>query len=129
MFLRDRAGRLCTADRSVETYAQTALVRNPEFASDRARRNIIDTVLVIQTCQKCGCGCPCRVGIRLAEKGITGIERTAFDALAIWPPPEIARLGPLGTVPILETQEGKLIRSSIAILEYLEERLPSPEMA
>jgi glutathione S-transferase len=72
---------------------------------------------------------PRRVGIYLAEKGITGIERIAFDALAAWPPPELARLGPLGTVPILETQEGTLIRSSIAILDYLEERFPSPDMA
>jgi glutathione S-transferase len=72
---------------------------------------------------------PRRVGIYMAEKGITGIERIAFDALAAWPPPELARLGPLGTVPILETREGTLIRSSIAILEYLEERFPSPDMA
>lgn len=72
---------------------------------------------------------PRRVGIYLAEKGITGIERIAFDALETWPPPELARLGPLGTVPILETQMGRLIRSSIAILEYLEERFPSPDMS
>lgn len=72
---------------------------------------------------------PRRVGIYLAEKGITGIERIAFDAVAAWPPPELARLGPLGTVPILETQEGTLIRSSIAILEYLEERFPTPNMS
>jgi glutathione S-transferase len=72
---------------------------------------------------------PRRVGIYLAEKGITGIERIAFDALAAWPPPELAGLGPLGTVPILQTQEGTLIRSSIAILEYLEERFATPNMS
>lgn len=72
---------------------------------------------------------PRRIGIYLAEKRITGIERIAFDALAAWPPPELSKLGPLGTVPILETQEGTLIRSSIAILEYLEERFPSPDMS
>lgn len=70
---------------------------------------------------------PRRIGIYLAEKGIKGIERIAFDALA-WPPAELARLSPMGTVPILETEEGTLIRSSIAILEYLEERFPSPDM-
>jgi glutathione S-transferase len=37
------------------------------------------------------------------------------------PPPEMERLGPLGTVPTLETDDGTLIRSSLAILEYLEE--------
>ena len=44
------------------------------------------------------------------------------------PPPELARLSPAGTVPILETETGTLIRSSIAIIEYLEERFPSPNM-
>ena len=71
---------------------------------------------------------PRHVGIDLAEKGITGIERIAFDALAAWPPPELARLSPLGTVPILELADGTSIRSSIAILEYLEDRFPSPDM-
>jgi glutathione S-transferase len=71
---------------------------------------------------------PRRVTIYLAEKGISGIERIAFDALAAWPAPEMTRLSPMGTVPILETDDGALIRSSIAILEYLEERFPSPTM-
>lgn len=71
---------------------------------------------------------PRRVTIYLAEKGITGVERVAFDALDSWPPPELARLSPAGTVPILETEDGTLIRSSIAILEYLEERYPTPDM-
>jgi glutathione S-transferase len=71
---------------------------------------------------------PRRVGIYLAEKGIAGIERMAFDLMAGWPPPELARLSPLATVPILRTEDGVLIRSSIAILEYLEERFPSPDM-
>lgn len=71
---------------------------------------------------------PRRVGIYLAEKGIAGIERIAFDALSTWPAPEMMRLSPLGTVPILETGDGTLIRSSLAILEYLEERFPSPDL-
>lgn len=71
---------------------------------------------------------PRRVGIYLAEKGITGIERVAFDLMAGWPPPELARLSPFSTVPILRSEDGTLIRSSIAILEYLEERFPSPNM-
>lgn len=71
---------------------------------------------------------PRRVTIYLAEKGITGIERIAFDVMAVWPAPEMARLSPAGTVPILQTDGGALIRSSVAILEYLEERFPSPNM-
>ena len=31
-------------------------------------------------------------------------------------------------MPILQTEDGTLIRSSIAILEYLEDRYPSPDM-
>ena len=71
---------------------------------------------------------PRRVGIYLAEKGITDMGRIAFDLSAGWPPPELERLSPLATVPILRTEDGTLIRSSIAILEYLEERFPSPDM-
>lgn len=71
---------------------------------------------------------PRRVGIYLAEKAISGIDRVAFDIMAGWPPPELEQLSPLGTVPILRTEDGSLIRSSIAIVEYLEERFPSPDL-
>lgn len=71
---------------------------------------------------------PRRVSIYLAEKGISGVERIAFDALAEWPSPVLARLSPAATVPILQTDDGTLIRSSIAILEYLEEQFPTPDM-
>jgi glutathione S-transferase len=71
---------------------------------------------------------PPRVDIYLAEKGIKGIERIVFDMGSPWPPPEMERMGPLGTVPILETEDGTLIRASVAILEYLEERFPAPTM-
>lgn len=71
---------------------------------------------------------PRRVSIYLAEKGICNVERVAFDVLSAWPPPELLRLNPAGTVPILQTEDGTLIRSSIAILEYLEERFPEPDM-
>ena len=71
---------------------------------------------------------PRRVGIYLAEKGIMDIDRVALDISAGWPPPELERLSPLATVPILLTEDGMPIRSSIAILEYLEERFPSPDL-
>lgn len=71
---------------------------------------------------------PRRIGIYLAEKGITGIERIAFDALDHKTASRMAGLGPAGTVPALETEDGTRIGSSIAILEYLEERFPSPDM-
>lgn len=71
---------------------------------------------------------PRRLTIYLAEKGIAKIEHITFDALASWPSPEVARLNPLGTVPILETDEGERIGASLAILEYLEEQFPSPNL-
>jgi glutathione S-transferase len=67
-----------------------------------------------------------RIGIYLAEKHIDGIERIEVGA----PKEPSARilqgitLG--GTVPALDTGDGMVIGSSIAILEYLEERFPSP---
>ena len=71
---------------------------------------------------------PRRISIYLAEKGIDSIERIAFDALKEWPPKEVGKMSPMGTLPILQTENGVLIRSSVAILEYLEERFPSPNM-
>lgn len=71
---------------------------------------------------------PRRVGIYLAEKKINGIERVALDALDPEVGSRMASLSPQGTVPALETEDGTIIGSSIAILEYLEERFPSPDM-
>ena len=71
---------------------------------------------------------PRRIGIYLAEKGIVGVERIAFDALSGWPPAELATLSPHGTLPILQIEDGTMIRTSIAILEYLEERFPTPDL-
>lgn len=71
---------------------------------------------------------PRRIGIYLAEKGLTGIERVALDATDESLGTRLKELSPLGTVPILELEEGRQVRSSIAILEYLEERFPEPNM-
>lgn len=71
---------------------------------------------------------PRRVSIYLAEKGITDVERSPFDLSQGWPPKDMPKLSPLGTVPILQVDQDIIIRSSIAILEYLEERYPTPPM-
>ncbi|ARE82299.1 glutathione S-transferase [Roseovarius mucosus] len=71
---------------------------------------------------------PRRIGIYLSEKGITDIDRIAFDAMD---PESLGRLravSSFGTVPVLQTEDGHKIRSSIAILEYLEDRYPQPNM-
>jgi glutathione S-transferase len=71
---------------------------------------------------------PRRVSIYLKEKGLTGIERKPFDLNLGWPPADMPKLSSLGTVPILHVDEATVIRSSVAILEYLEEQFPEPSM-
>lgn len=71
---------------------------------------------------------PRRVSIYLAEKGLTAVERRPFDLAKGWPPAEMPNLSSLGTVPILQADEHTVIRSSVAILEFLEERFPEPTM-
>lgn len=71
---------------------------------------------------------PRRVTIYLVEKPINGIERVAYDPTSGWPAKELEKLNKAGTVPVLEGDNGAVIRSSIAILEYLEEKYPTPTM-
>ena len=74
---------------------------------------------------------PRRIGIYLIEKGLDrteAIER--IDASSLGHPPGRVLQGvtPAGTVPALATDGGTIIGSSIAILEYLEECFPDPDM-
>lgn len=71
---------------------------------------------------------PRRVTIYLTEKGILNVERIAVDVMSDWKTPAILALSPAGTLPILDVGDGTAIGSSVAILEYLEERFPSPNM-
>ncbi|QRK12991.1 glutathione S-transferase family protein [Archangium violaceum] len=77
---------------------------------------------------------PRRVSIYLLEKGLTGIERISVRAdttdINGWSNEwrEVRARNPAGTVPILETEDGTLIRQSTAILEYLEDRFPEPSL-
>lgn len=72
---------------------------------------------------------PRRVIIYMAEKGISDIERIPLDLVRgeNRQPDHLAR-NPAGTVPVLEISRGVFIRQSSAILEYLEELYPSPNM-
>jgi glutathione S-transferase len=72
---------------------------------------------------------PRRVIIYLAEKGISDIARVPLDFLrGENREPEHLERNPAGTVPVLEISSGVFIRQSTAILEYLEEIYPSPNM-
>ncbi|MET0403200.1 MAG: glutathione S-transferase family protein [Cystobacter sp.] len=72
---------------------------------------------------------PRRVTIYLAEKDIHHVELLDLDAVGqAWPPAHLRKLSPSGTAPILEVGDGTVIRQSVAILEYLEERFPEPNL-
>jgi glutathione S-transferase len=74
---------------------------------------------------------PRRVTLYLAEKGIIDLELVNVEfphKPERWPPGFLRTLNPAGALPVLDTADGAMIRQSIAILEYLEERYPSPNM-
>jgi glutathione S-transferase len=70
---------------------------------------------------------PRRIQIALREKGIACEEVQVDLPGGALHAPEFRRLNPFGQVPVL--QDGDLVVSeSIAILEYLEERYPTPAL-
>ncbi|WP_447957863.1 glutathione S-transferase family protein [Vreelandella sp. EE7] len=71
---------------------------------------------------------PRRIGIYLAKKEITDIEHVALDAMAPETASQLNSISSFRTVPVLETEKGHKIRASIAILEYLEEQYPEPNL-
>lgn len=67
---------------------------------------------------------PRRVLIYIAEKNIE-VERISIDIVAGENrKPEFLKVNPAGTVPVLQLEDGTIIRESIAIVEYLEEVYP-----
>lgn len=74
---------------------------------------------------------PQRVNIYLAEKTPAGIERIILDAptgKGNWPPDEIAALSLTGSLPIIVDGDGTTVTQSLAILEYIEDTRPEPNM-
>ena len=71
---------------------------------------------------------PRRVRIFLAEKGVTveTIEVTIATA-ANREAPYLAK-NPLGLLPILELEDGRILRESMAICHYVEELHPEPNL-
>lgn len=70
---------------------------------------------------------PRRVRIAMREKGLACDEMVVDLPAGALKQPEFLRLNPFGQVPVLE-DGGLVIAESIAILEYLEERHPSPPL-
>jgi glutathione S-transferase len=70
---------------------------------------------------------PWRVRIALHEKGIPYDSEKIDVYSSKERTPDFLRLNPFGQIPVLE-DEGVTIAESIAILEYLEERYPTPAL-
>ena len=71
---------------------------------------------------------PRRVRIFIAEKGLD-IPSVDIDMMkGENRTPEFLRLNPLGTLPVLELDDGTVITESIAICRYLEELHPDPSL-
>jgi glutathione S-transferase len=71
---------------------------------------------------------PVRVTLYLAEKAIPDVQLIEVDPTDPRTLSRVHELSPLGTVPVLEAEDGLVIRQSLAILEYLEERFPEPNL-
>lgn len=68
---------------------------------------------------------PRRVTIYIKEKGIQGIEIVPLS-YGDQRDPEMLRKNPLSFIPVLELDTGECLLDSLAIVEYLEEKYPSP---
>ena len=71
---------------------------------------------------------PRKVRIYLAEKGISVPMQQVDLGKGEQRSPEFLRINPLGGVPVLELDDGTLIPESLAIIEYFEERYPTPPL-
>ena len=73
---------------------------------------------------------PRRVRVFLAEKGLTDrveLVEVSINAKAHLSPEHLAR-HPLGMVPVLELDDGRVLTESVAICRYLEELHPAPAL-
>jgi glutathione S-transferase len=71
---------------------------------------------------------PRRVRIFLAEKGIQVPYEEVDIVKAVNRTPEFRKKNPLGTVPVLELDDGTCISESVAICRYFEELYPNPPL-
>ncbi|RZN34698.1 glutathione S-transferase family protein [Bradyrhizobium sp. Leo121] len=74
---------------------------------------------------------PQRLTIYVAEKGLTDIELIRLDPptdQTNWPPALLKGLTPASSLPIVVDDDGTVVGQSLAILEYLEDTRPGPDM-
>jgi len=68
-----------------------------------------------------------RVTIYLKEKGIANVEVVSLR-YGEEKSPQMLQKNPLGFLPFLELEDGHVLMDSMAIVQYLEERFPSPSL-
>jgi len=71
---------------------------------------------------------PRRVRIFLAEKGVAYDTIEVSIAAAEHQKPEFRQKNPLALLPVLELEDGKVLRESMAICRYIEELHPEPNL-
>jgi glutathione S-transferase len=71
---------------------------------------------------------PRRVRIFLAEKGVAYDTIEVSIAAAEHQKPEFRRKNPLALLPVLELEDGRVLRESMAICRFLEETYPEPNL-
>src|SRR5262245_49947450 len=71
---------------------------------------------------------PRRVRIFLAEKGVSCDTIDVSIAAAEHQKPEFRKKNPLALLPVLELDDGRVLRESMAICRYMEELHPEPNL-
>ena len=71
---------------------------------------------------------PTKLAIYLGEKGLEIPSELVNLVHGDQKKPEFLARNPLGGVPVLELDDGSVLRESLAIIEYLEELHPDPPM-
>jgi glutathione S-transferase len=71
---------------------------------------------------------PRRVRIFLAEKNVAYDTIEVSIAAAANETPEFRKKNPLALLPVLEWEDGRLLRESVAICRYIEELHPEPNL-
>ena len=71
---------------------------------------------------------PRRVRIFLAEKGVAYDTIEVSIAAAAHQTPEFRKKNPIQLLPVLEFEDGRVLRESIAISRYIEEQYPEPNL-
>jgi glutathione S-transferase len=71
---------------------------------------------------------PRRARIFLAEKGVSYDTIEVSIAAAAHQTPEFRKKNPIQLLPVLELEDGRVLRESMAISRYIEEQFPEPNL-